>query len=518
MFSGDNAIYVVYAAAALCGIMIAETAYLLLARGNDRRDAINRRMRLKVKEVSQRDVLLQLRKERGLENARFSAATLKFLQTLRVQSGLSMALPKFLAFTSLAAAVISGLIFHFSHSIAAGVLAFPLLLPLAPFMTLRRMRKRRHKIFGVQLPEALDLITRGLKAGHPVPVALAMVGREMPDPVGTEFGLVADEITYGSDMVTALAGMYERVGQEDLPLFVTAVSIQSTTGGNLREILDGLSQVIRGQGQTASQDQGDLGGRPHVRNHSDSCAGCVVDRSHCLHAALLRGCDRQKHDLVPVGICRLLAWAWQLHHGAHGKFQVLIMEAFLETLAALKPDNSIALVAAMLLAGFSLLGWSLYSNRSDRQGVKQRLRIDDSPTSSGKAEAPKRAESIVSESTLNKAREFYAKNDPESVARLRMKLVQAGFMAPGAVGYFLVARFALLVLFAVGAFAWTNFSSQEASAASRWGLVIFGAALGYFAPSLWLSQQARARLTEYRHGFPDFMDLMIVCADAGMSS
>ncbi len=192
---------------------------------------------------------LQLRKERGLENARFSAATLKFLQTLRVQSGLSMALPKFLGFTSLAAAVISGLIFHFSHSLLTGIIAFPLLLPLTPFMTLRRMRKRRHKLFGVQLPEALDLITRGLKAGHPVPVALAMVGREMPDPVGTEFGLVADEITYGSDMVTALNGMYDRVGQEDLPLFVTAVSIQSTTGGNLREILDGLSLVIRGRGK-----------------------------------------------------------------------------------------------------------------------------------------------------------------------------------------------------------------------------------------------------------------------------
>jgi tight adherence protein C len=194
-----------------------------------------------------------------------------------------------------------------------------------------------------------------------------------------------------------------------------------------------------------------------------------------------------------------------------------MMEAVLETLASLKPDNSTALVAAMLLAGLSLLGWSLHANRSDRRGVKQRLRIGGAPTAKAKLEEPKRAESIVSESTLNKAKEFYAKNDPESVARLRMKLVQAGFMAPGAVGYFLVARFALLSLFAVGAFAWTNLSSQEASAAGRWGLVIFGAALGYFAPSLWLGQQARKRLMEYRNGFPDFMDLMIVCADAGMS-
>ena len=64
-----------------------------------------------------------------------------------------------------------------------------------------------------------------------------------------EFGLVADEVTYGSDLVSALHAMYGRVGHEDLPLFVTAVSIQSTSGGNLREILDGLSTVIRERGK-----------------------------------------------------------------------------------------------------------------------------------------------------------------------------------------------------------------------------------------------------------------------------
>src|SRR5690606_28003604 len=116
-------------------------------------------------------------------------------------------------------------------------------------MALRFMRSRRHKLFGIQLPEALELITRSLKAGHPVPVAISMVAREMPDSIGTEFGLVADEVTYGSDLVSALHSMYGRVGHEDLPLFVTAVSIQSTSGGNLREILDGLSTVIRERGK-----------------------------------------------------------------------------------------------------------------------------------------------------------------------------------------------------------------------------------------------------------------------------
>ena len=114
---------------------------------------------------------------------------------------------------------------------------------------LKFRRNRRHKMFGVQLPEALELITRSLKAGHPVPVAIAMVSREMPDPIGTEFGVVADEVTYGSDLVSALHNLYERVGQEDLPLFVTAVSIQSSSGGNLREILDGLSTTIRDRGK-----------------------------------------------------------------------------------------------------------------------------------------------------------------------------------------------------------------------------------------------------------------------------
>ena len=112
-------------------------------------------------------------------------------------------------------------------------------------MWLKRRRSKKVAKFGVQLPEAIDLITRSLKAGHPVPVAISMVSREMPDPIGTEFGMVTDEVTYGSDLVTALNNLYERVGHTELPLLVSSVSIQSTTGGNLREILEGLANVIR---------------------------------------------------------------------------------------------------------------------------------------------------------------------------------------------------------------------------------------------------------------------------------
>ena len=114
-----------------------------------------------------------------------------------------------------------------------------------PYLVLRFLRGRRQKAFGAQFPDALDMIVRSLRAGHPVPIAISMVAREMRDPIGSEFGIVVDEITYGADLESALRSLYFRIGQDDLPLFVTAVAIQGSTGGNLGEILENLSGVIR---------------------------------------------------------------------------------------------------------------------------------------------------------------------------------------------------------------------------------------------------------------------------------
>ena len=121
------------------------------------------------------------------------------------------------------------------------------------------MRKRRHGKFAAQFPDAMDIIVRSLRAGHPVPVAVGLVAQELPDPIGTEFGIAADEITYGADVETAMRNLYFRVGQEDLPLFVTAVSIQGSTGGNLSEILSNLSSRHPPALQDAAQDQGARG-------------------------------------------------------------------------------------------------------------------------------------------------------------------------------------------------------------------------------------------------------------------
>lgn len=244
MFSG---LYVIYAGAALSAVMIAEAVYLLYARRADRRSAINRRMKLQDGRLSQEQVLVQLRKERGVEDARM--LSLDGLRRLRTQSGLAMPLPRLVTITSGVALGVGLIAIWLGLPMILGLSLATVAAATLPFMVLRFMRNRRHKLFGIQLPESLELITRSLKAGHPVPVAISMVAREMADPIGTEFGMVADEVTYGSDLVTALQNMFQRVGHEDLPLFVTAVSIQTQSGGNLREILDGLSQVIRDRGK-----------------------------------------------------------------------------------------------------------------------------------------------------------------------------------------------------------------------------------------------------------------------------
>jgi tight adherence protein B len=135
------------------------------------------------------------------------------------------------------------LVMQFSLTEAAIITAVAAL--VLPYLVLRFLRGRRQKKFGEQFPDAIDVIVRSLRAGHPIPVAIAMVGREMPDPIGGEFGMIADEVTYGADMESAMRSLYHRVGQDDLPLFVTAVAIQGSTGGNLGEILQNLSSVIR---------------------------------------------------------------------------------------------------------------------------------------------------------------------------------------------------------------------------------------------------------------------------------
>ena len=104
-----------------------------------------------------------------------------------------------------------------------------------------RMRKKMQD----QFPVALDVFVRGLRAGHPIASALDLLTVEMPDPIGSQFGVVVDEVTYGADLRDALTAMADRWDLEDMRMFVVSLSVQSETGGNLAEILENLSRVIR---------------------------------------------------------------------------------------------------------------------------------------------------------------------------------------------------------------------------------------------------------------------------------
>jgi tight adherence protein B len=238
-------IYLIYLLIAVSAGLFVEGAYLLAFSGASYRDNVNRRLKLLKNEPSRENVLVQLRRERGLTAGGNYRIGVEFLNKIVLQSGLTIGLVKFLIFVAVGAVISFGLMLFFRGNPLEALLVGLFCGTALPYLVLRILRGRRWKKFGAQFPDALDMIVRSLRAGHPVPIAITMVAREMKDPIGSEFGIVADEITYGSDLESALRNLYFRIGQDDLPLFVTAVAIQGSTGGNLGEILENLSGVIR---------------------------------------------------------------------------------------------------------------------------------------------------------------------------------------------------------------------------------------------------------------------------------
>lgn len=104
---------------------------------------------------------------------------------------------------------------------------------------------KRLSMIEEQLPDAVELMVRSLRVGHPFSSAIQIVSKEVPDPLASEFGIIADEAAYGRDVGDALKEMAERLDMQDLRFLAVAVTIQQTSGGNLAEILAGLAKVIR---------------------------------------------------------------------------------------------------------------------------------------------------------------------------------------------------------------------------------------------------------------------------------
>lgn len=118
-----------------------------------------------------------------------------------------------------------------------------------PLLVISRMAQSRRKKMEHQFPVALDIFVRALRSGHPIASAIDLLTKEMEDPIGSEFGLISDEVAYGANLIGALEHLAERWDLEDMRMFVVSLSVQSQTGGNLAEILENISKVIRDRHQ-----------------------------------------------------------------------------------------------------------------------------------------------------------------------------------------------------------------------------------------------------------------------------
>lgn len=204
---------------------------------------INRRLQLtrQLRDVSV--VLATLRDERGIRNV--NNPVLRQVSDWLTQSGVNIR-RRNVILSCVATWVV--LIAIFSKIVGFGFAAALLAVVatgLGLVVYLVRQRSQRISSFADQLPDAIDIIVRGVRVGLPLTGALALVAREMPDPVGTEFGMLADEIAFGLDIRSALGNLYRRVGQGDLLFLTVSLGTQAQTGGNLAEILSRLSRMMR---------------------------------------------------------------------------------------------------------------------------------------------------------------------------------------------------------------------------------------------------------------------------------
>src|SRR5262245_19742392 len=225
--------------------LVLEAILLSLAQRSAYRSQLKRRLAMESSDQEQKLALARMRQKPLPLPSGLRVLPLGWLNRLIVQSGVTwggaafptilmgvstlMALPLLYLSGNLAIAAAGGLVGGTS----------------ALLFSLKSIRDRRHRKLEAQLPDAADVFARSLKAGHPIVSSIRLVARELPDPIGTEFAIVADEMTYGLDLETAMNSLGLRVGQQDFALIVIATSIQSSTGGNLAEIMGNMSRVVR---------------------------------------------------------------------------------------------------------------------------------------------------------------------------------------------------------------------------------------------------------------------------------
>jgi tight adherence protein B len=236
-------------------VMIIQGVASAVFSAGDRTRRVNRRLSLLNSGMARDDVYASLMRKRP--GGRLAAAAPDVYERAAVycrQTGLTLS-PQMIGgiIVGAALALWAGAVFLLS-ALTGGIVLLNVAVSLigaiglavtGGLITLATLRSRRLKKIETQLPLALDIVTRALRAGHPLISAVQLAAEEMGDPIGSEFGLIVDETTYGLEFRAALTNLARRTGSPYAHYFAVSVGIQAETGGNLAEILGNLATVIR---------------------------------------------------------------------------------------------------------------------------------------------------------------------------------------------------------------------------------------------------------------------------------
>ncbi|MEP2783949.1 MAG: type II secretion system F family protein [Pseudoruegeria sp.] len=242
-----NAELIIYAVIFVSVLLLVEGIYLtVFGKSINLNRRVNRRLEMLEKGVGREEVLEQLRKEMSQHMKSRSFPLYSLLATKAQKANIAfsptqlimvMAFLSVVAFVGLTVGTGAGLTVRIAIAIAMGIGGV--------YMWVNGKAKKRLDMLEEQLPDAVDLMVRSLRVGHPFSSAIQIVSNEVPDPLGSEIGVISDEAAYGRDVGDALKSMAERLDMQDLRFLAVAVTIQQQSGGNLAEILAGLSTVIR---------------------------------------------------------------------------------------------------------------------------------------------------------------------------------------------------------------------------------------------------------------------------------
>ncbi|SLN37461.1 Bacterial type II secretion system protein F domain protein [Pseudoruegeria aquimaris] len=238
---------IIYGVIFVAVLLLVEGIYLtVFGKSISLNSRVNRRLEMLEKGIGREQVLEQLRKEMG-QHMRSRSFPLYSILAEKAQKANIAFSPSQIIMVMMLLSVVAffGLTIGTSAALPVRLLVSLCMGVGGVYFWINGKAKKRLALIEEQLPDAVDLMVRSLRVGHPFSSAIQIVAREVPDPLGSEMGVISDEAAYGRDVGEALKSMAERLDMQDMRFLAVAVTIQQQSGGNLAEILAGLSAVIR---------------------------------------------------------------------------------------------------------------------------------------------------------------------------------------------------------------------------------------------------------------------------------